>query len=103
MPLPDGTLLGSAVRKVEGRPDLSADIAELQRVLARRHAASALRRAGLRGEREAVARVGDTISVTSTLRGKVEFESGEEGRETEVLAHLLRVASRGRWRSGRRC
>ncbi|GAA0498091.1 magnesium chelatase [Paractinoplanes deccanensis] len=56
-------------------------------------AASALRRAGLRGEAEAVARIGDTPSVTSTLRGKVEFESGEEGRETEVLAHLLRVAT----------
>jgi magnesium chelatase subunit I len=56
-------------------------------------AASALRRAGLRGEREAVARVCDTASVTSTLRGKVEFDSGEEGRETEILAHLLRVAT----------
>jgi magnesium chelatase subunit I len=56
-------------------------------------AASALRRAGLRGEREAVARVCDTVSVTSTLRGKVEFDAGEEGRETEVLAHLLRVAT----------
>ncbi|MFC4071335.1 sigma 54-interacting transcriptional regulator [Actinoplanes subglobosus] len=56
-------------------------------------AASALRRAGLRGEREAVARVCDTVSVTSTLRGKVEFESGEEGRETEILGHLLRVAT----------
>ncbi|HEY0531098.1 MAG TPA: sigma 54-interacting transcriptional regulator [Actinoplanes sp.] len=56
-------------------------------------AASALRRSGLRNEREAVARVCDTVSVTSTLRGKVEFESGEEGRETEVLAHLLRVAT----------
>ncbi|MDI6099975.1 magnesium chelatase [Actinoplanes sp. NEAU-A12] len=56
-------------------------------------AASALRRAGLRGEREAVARVCDAVSVTSTLRGKVEFESGEEGRETEVLGHLLRVAT----------
>jgi magnesium chelatase subunit I len=55
-------------------------------------AASALRRAGLIGEEPAVARVGDTISVTSTLRGKVEFESGEEGREIEVLAHLLRTA-----------
>ncbi|MGC4894691.1 magnesium chelatase [Micromonospora sp. DT31] len=40
-----------------------------------------------------VARIGDTVSVTSTLRGKVEFESGEEGRETEVLAHLLRTAT----------
>jgi magnesium chelatase subunit I len=56
-------------------------------------AASALRRSGLRNEREAVARICDTASVTSTLRGKVEFESGEEGRETEVLAHLLRVAT----------
>ena len=56
-------------------------------------AAAALRRAGLLGETEAVARIGDAESVTSTLRGKVEFESGEEGREIEVLAHLLRTAT----------
>ncbi len=56
-------------------------------------AASALRRAGLVGEPAAVARIGDTVSVTSTLRGKVEFESGEEGREIEILAHLLRTAT----------
>nr|WP_205863870.1 AAA family ATPase [Planosporangium mesophilum] len=56
-------------------------------------AASALRRAGLLGEDEPVARVCDTVSVTSTLRGKVEFESGEEGREVEILAHLLRIAT----------
>ncbi|MGC9669428.1 AAA family ATPase [Planosporangium sp. 12N6] len=56
-------------------------------------AASALRRSGLRGESEPVARVCDTVSVTSTLRGKVEFESGEEGREVEILAHLLRTAT----------
>jgi magnesium chelatase subunit I len=57
-------------------------------------AAAALRRAALCGEppADAVARVGDTESVVSTLRGKVEFESGQEGRETEVLAHLLRMA-----------
>ena len=57
-------------------------------------AASALRR-GRRcsASAEAVARIGDTVSVTSTLRGKVEFESGEEGREIEVLAHLLRTAT----------
>ncbi|MGC5031816.1 magnesium chelatase [Micromonospora sp. DT229] len=42
---------------------------------------------------EAVARVGDAVSVTSTLRGKVEFESGEEGREAEILGHLLRTAT----------
>ena len=40
-----------------------------------------------------VARIGDAVTVTSTLRGKVEFESGEEGRETEILAHLLRTAT----------
>jgi magnesium chelatase subunit I len=56
-------------------------------------AASALRRSGLLNEADAVARVGDAVSVTSTLRGKVEFESGEEGRETEVLSHLLRTAT----------
>jgi magnesium chelatase subunit I len=56
-------------------------------------AASALRRAGLRGERDAVARICDTVSVTSTLRGKVEFDSGEEGREVEILSHLLRTAT----------
>ncbi|MEU7673466.1 sigma 54-interacting transcriptional regulator [Micromonospora taraxaci] len=64
-------------------------------------AGAALRRAGLLaaiGDQEgrpeaAVARVGDAVSVTSTLRGKVEFESGEEGREIEILAHLLRTAT----------
>lgn len=56
-------------------------------------AASALRRSGLLNEADAVARIGDTVSVTSTLRGKVEFESGEEGREIEVLSHLLRTAT----------
>jgi magnesium chelatase subunit I len=56
-------------------------------------AASALRRFGLLGESEPVARIGDAVSVTSTLRGKVEFESGEEGREIEVLSHLLRTST----------
>jgi magnesium chelatase subunit I len=62
-------------------------------------AASALRRAGLLGEADAVARIGDANSVTSTLRGKVEFESGEEGREVEVLAHLLRTATADTFRA----
>ncbi|MEV7328987.1 sigma 54-interacting transcriptional regulator [Micromonospora sp. NPDC093244] len=64
-------------------------------------AGAALRRAGLLAAsadaddrpEAAVARVGDAVSVTSTLRGKVEFESGEEGREIEILAHLLRTAT----------
>ncbi|TXR57381.1 sigma 54-interacting transcriptional regulator [Quadrisphaera setariae] len=52
---------------------------------------AALRRAALTGD-EPVARVGDAYGVVPTLRGKVEFESGEEGREEEVLVHLLRTA-----------
>jgi magnesium chelatase subunit I len=55
-------------------------------------AASALRRGALRGEDQPVARVGDADPVVGTLRGKVEFESGHEGREVEVLAHLLRTS-----------
>ena len=55
-------------------------------------AAAALRRGALAGDPEPVARVGDADAVLTTLRGKVEFESGEEGREHEVLAHLLRTA-----------
>lgn len=55
-------------------------------------AGSALRRAGRTQDPEAVARVGDLPAVLPTLLGKVEFEMGEEGREREVLEHLLRMA-----------
>jgi magnesium chelatase subunit I len=55
-------------------------------------AAGALRRAALTGEPVAVARVGDLPAVVPTLRGKVEFEVSEEGREEEVLVHLMRRA-----------
>jgi magnesium chelatase subunit I len=65
-------------------------------------AAAALRRATLGGEEQAVARVGDTEVITTTLRGKVEFEADGEGREVELLDHLLRraVAETWRWRLG---
>ncbi|WP_130343151.1 ATP-binding protein [Herbihabitans rhizosphaerae] len=53
-------------------------------------AASALRRSALTGEEPAVARPVDLESVPAVLRGKLEFESGEEGRETEHLTYLLR-------------
>jgi magnesium chelatase subunit I len=56
-------------------------------------AASALRRAALTGEDPAVARVCDLPATVATLRGKVEFEVDEEGRELEVLDHLLRRAT----------
>jgi magnesium chelatase subunit I len=56
-------------------------------------AASALRRAALTGEHPAVARVCDLPATVDTLHGKVEFEVDEEGRESEVLTHLLRRAT----------
>lgn len=56
-------------------------------------AAAALHRATVVGEDEAVARVVDLDAALDVLRGKVEFESGEEGREREVLGHLLRTAT----------
>ncbi|MBE7323949.1 magnesium chelatase [Nocardioides sp. Y6] len=55
-------------------------------------AAAALHRATRQGEDEAVARLVDLEAAVGVLRGKVEFETGEEGRETEVLTHLLRTA-----------
>ncbi|GAA2470616.1 sigma 54-interacting transcriptional regulator [Terrabacter carboxydivorans] len=55
-------------------------------------AGSALRRAARTGESYAVARVCDVPTVVPTLLGKVEFEMGEEGRERDVLTHLLRLA-----------
>jgi magnesium chelatase subunit I len=81
---------------VDGRSGVSARfaIAATETV-----AAAALRRAGLVGEDEPVARIGDAVSVTSTLRGKVEFESGEEGREVEILSHLLRTATADAFRT----
>jgi magnesium chelatase subunit I len=55
-------------------------------------AASAVRRAAISGEAQPVARVCDLPAIVSSLRGKVEFEVSEEGREQEVLEHLLRRA-----------
>ena len=56
-------------------------------------AAAALHRATVRGEDEAVARRVDLQTALEVLAGKVEFESGEEGRELEILEHLLRTAT----------
>src|SRR6478752_2605390 len=62
-------------------------------------AGSALRRAARANEAYAVARVCDVPTVVPTLLGKVEFEMGEEGRERDVLAHLLRLAVAETYRS----
>jgi magnesium chelatase subunit I len=56
-------------------------------------AAAALHRATARGETEAVARVVDLEAAVDVLVGKLEFESGEEGREADMLGHLLRTAT----------
>ena len=53
-------------------------------------AASAVRRAAVAGEPIAVARVADLPSVIPASRGKVEFDDADEGREFDVLEHLLR-------------
>ncbi|MQW75850.1 magnesium chelatase [Nocardioides sp. dk4132] len=56
-------------------------------------AASALHRAASQGEEDPVARVVDLETAVAVLGGKIEFESGEEGREDEVLTHLMRTAT----------
>ncbi|MGD9619735.1 MAG: sigma 54-interacting transcriptional regulator [Mycolicibacterium sp.] len=56
-------------------------------------AASARHRGAVLGEPDPVARVIDLGTVIDVLRGKLEFESGEEGREQAVLEHLLRRAT----------
>ncbi|MGO1583976.1 MAG: sigma 54-interacting transcriptional regulator [Actinomycetaceae bacterium] len=56
-------------------------------------AAAALHRATVRNEDRAVARVVDVRTAVDVLGGKVEFEVGEEGREDEILEHLLRTAT----------
>src|SRR5580692_11183313 len=63
-------------------------------------AASAVRRSALAGLTETpVARVCDLPPVVSALRGKVEFEVSEEGREEELLGALLRRAMADTFRS----
>ncbi|MVA74989.1 magnesium chelatase [Auraticoccus sp. F435] len=54
---------------------------------------AALRRAAITGDPHPVARIGDLAAVLPTLRGKLEFEMGEEGREDDVVEHLLRMAT----------
>jgi magnesium chelatase subunit I len=62
-------------------------------------AASAVRRSALTGEEPAVARVSDLPSIVPAVQGKVEFEASEEGREAEILDHLLRRAVADTFRS----
>jgi len=56
-------------------------------------AAAALRRAAITGEPLPMARPIDLEAALPVLRGKLEFVTGQEGREDEVLEHLLRRAT----------
>src|SRR5947208_1274601 len=84
------TRLVRASPAVDARSGVSARFAI---AAAESAAASAVRRAALTGEDQPVARVCDLPAIVGTLRGKVEFEVSEEGREQEVLNHLLRRAT----------
>jgi magnesium chelatase subunit I len=83
------TRLVRASPAVDSRSGVSARFAI---AAAESAAASAVRRAAISGEDQPTARICDLPAIVSTLRGKVEFEVSEEGREQEVLDHLLRRA-----------
>jgi len=90
------TRLVRASAAVDSRSGVSARFAI---AAAESAAASAVRRGALTGEAPPVARVCDLTPVVTSLRGKVEFEVSEEGREEEVLEHLLRRATADTFRA----
>ena len=55
--------------------------------------AAALHRATRQHETDPVARLVDLETAVDVLGGKLEFEAGDEGREDEILDHLLRTAT----------
>lgn len=55
-------------------------------------AAAATRRALRLGEEDVVPRVSDLDALISSTSGKIEIETLEEGRDAEVIDHLLRTA-----------
>jgi len=90
------TRLVRASPAVDSRSGVSARFAI---AAAESTAASAVRRAALTGEAPPVARICDLPPMVTSLRGKVEFEVSEEGREQEVLEHLLRRATADTFRA----
>jgi magnesium chelatase subunit I len=54
--------------------------------------ANAARRSLLNGETDVVPRVSDLEALASSTAGKVEIESIEEGRDEQIVEHLLRSA-----------
>jgi magnesium chelatase subunit I len=90
------TRLVRASPAVDARSGVSARFAI---AAAESAAASAVRRAALTGEQTPVVRICDLPPVVTSLRGKVEFEVSEEGREQEVLEHMLRRATADTFRA----
>src|SRR5262252_6779046 len=90
------TRLVRASPAVDARSGVSARFAI---AAAESAAASAVRRSALTGEQTPVARICDLPLVVTSLRGKVEFEVSEEGREQEVLEHMLRRATADTFRA----
>ena len=90
------TRLVRASPAVDARSGVSARFAI---AAAESAAASAVRRSALTGEQTPVVRICDLPPVVTTLRGKVEFEVSEEGREQEVLEHMLRRATADTYRA----
>jgi magnesium chelatase subunit I len=90
------TRLVRASPAVDSRSGVSARFAI---AAAESAAAGAVRRAALTGEQNPVVRICDLPPVVTSLRGKVEFEVSEEGREQEVLEHLLRRATADTFRA----
>jgi magnesium chelatase subunit I len=90
------TRLVRASPAVDARSGVSARFAI---AAAESAAAGAVRRAALTGEAPPVARICDLPPVVTSLRGKVEFEVSEEGREQEVLEHMLRRATADTFRA----
>jgi magnesium chelatase subunit I len=54
--------------------------------------ANATRRALVHGESDVVPRVSDLDALASSTAGKVEIESIEEGRDEQIIEHLLKSA-----------
>src|SRR5438552_2234693 len=90
------TRLVRASPAVDSRSGVSARFAI---AAAESAAASAVRRAAIAGEPNPVVRICDLPPIVTSLRGKVEFEVSEEGREEEVLEHLLRRATADTFRA----
>src|SRR4051812_23975000 len=75
-----------AVREAPQVDQRSGVSARLAVAAAETVAASAVRRAAVTGESEPVSRVADLAAMIPAVRGKVEFDSLEEGREIDILA-----------------